>query len=310
MRRGSWDVDARIHDMDLNGVYASLNFPSFVAGFGGGRLQTIISDQELALATVRAYNDWHIEEWAGRYPDRLIPNQITWLHDPEIGAAEIRRNAERGFRALTFPETPHTLGFPTIFDPYWEPIMRACAETDTVLCLHVGSGGTLPPATPGAPSQVTQVLFGVWCMTSAIDWLFSGWPSKYADLKICLSEGGIGWIPAVLDRISAIQRESYRVAAVADWDATPREVFLRNFNFCFLEDRIGLKVIGEIGIDSVMFEVDYPHGDSNWPDSQEIIDGQIKSLPVNIQQNVTWKNASRLFRHPVPEAVQMDPNSF
>src|SRR5919108_6038920 len=81
MRRGAWDIDARIADMDLAGIYASLNFPSFLPGFSGQRLQQTTTDPELALACTRAWNDWHLEAWAGTHPDRIIPCQIPWLLD-------------------------------------------------------------------------------------------------------------------------------------------------------------------------------------------------------------------------------------
>ncbi len=106
MRRGAWDIHERIKDMDLNGVYASVNFPSSLVGFGGQRLATYTDDPELGLAMVRAWNDWHIEEWAGSYPDRIIPLQIPWMYDPIVGAEEIRHNAARGFKAVTFCEAP------------------------------------------------------------------------------------------------------------------------------------------------------------------------------------------------------------
>ena len=86
MRRGAWDIHARVKDMDLNGIYASLNFPSFLPGFAGQRLQQVTKDRDLALASVRAWNDWHLEVWAGSYPDRIIPCQLPWLLDPELGA--------------------------------------------------------------------------------------------------------------------------------------------------------------------------------------------------------------------------------
>ena len=79
VRRGTWDIEARIADMDMDGVYASLNFPSAL-GFGGVRL-TMLDDAEFVLALVRAYNDWHLEEWAGTHPDRIIPCQIPYLLD-------------------------------------------------------------------------------------------------------------------------------------------------------------------------------------------------------------------------------------
>ena len=85
---------------------------SFLPGFVGQRLTTWPNDPDLAFAAMRAYNDWHLDAWCGAAPDRFIPNQITWLRDPEIAAAEIRRNAARGFKALTFSEAPEKLGLP------------------------------------------------------------------------------------------------------------------------------------------------------------------------------------------------------
>src|SRR6202047_4210920 len=110
MRRGAWDIHARVKDMDLNGVYASVNFPSAMAGFCGHRLQLGISDPALALAVTRAYNDWCLESWAGAYPSRFIPCQIPWLLDPQVAADEVRRNASRGFKAISFSEGSEPLG--------------------------------------------------------------------------------------------------------------------------------------------------------------------------------------------------------
>jgi hypothetical protein len=115
MRRGCWDVDARVHDMDLGGIWASLSFPSMITGFCG-RVYSQCSDPELGLAVTRAWNDWMHDEWWQPHPDRIIPMGITFLTDPEAGAAEIRRNAERGFRTVTLPERPHAIGLPSIFD--------------------------------------------------------------------------------------------------------------------------------------------------------------------------------------------------
>ena len=143
MRKGAWDIHERIRDMDVNGIYASLCFPSFLPGFAGQRLQ-VARDPELALATVRAWNDWHLDEWAGSYPGRIIPCQLPYLLDPAVGADEVRRNAERGFKAITFPEMPHALGLPSLHSGHWDPLLRACAETGTVVNLHIGSSSTSP----------------------------------------------------------------------------------------------------------------------------------------------------------------------
>jgi hypothetical protein len=75
MRQGAWDIDARIHDMDLNGIYASVNFPSFLPGFAGQRLQTVTSDPELAMASVRAWKvHTRIESFRARSHGCLTPS--------------------------------------------------------------------------------------------------------------------------------------------------------------------------------------------------------------------------------------------
>src|SRR3954453_22683279 len=122
MRKGAWDIDARVKDMDINGIYASVNFPSGLPGFAGQRLQ-LGHDADLGLAVVRAWNDWLLEEWAQAYPDRIIPCQLPWLLDPNVAAEEIRKNAARGYKAVTFSEAPEKLGLPTLHSGYWDPLM-------------------------------------------------------------------------------------------------------------------------------------------------------------------------------------------
>ena len=102
MRRGCYDIEARVADMDLDGVYATLCFPSLIAGFAG----TIFAkskDAELGLAALRAWNDWHIEEWAGPHPDRVIPLQLAWVNDPEIAAADVRAQRRARLQGRELP---------------------------------------------------------------------------------------------------------------------------------------------------------------------------------------------------------------
>ena len=309
MRRGAWDIDERIHDMDTNGIYASVNFPSFLPGFAGQRLQQVTKDPELAMASVLAWNQWHLEEWAGTHPGRIIPCQIPWLLDPDVGAAMIRSNAELGFRAVSFSEDPSRLGFPSIHSGHWEPFIRACAETDTVINLHIGSSGSSPGTSVDAPPDVTGVLFFAYAIFAAVDWLFSLAAVRYPDLKICLSEGGIGWVPALLDRLDHM--DSYN-DMYGTWrgEATPSEVLQRNFWFCAVEDQSTFPLRHRIGVDHILLESDYPHCDSTWPRTQAVIEEELGGLPADDIRKMTWENASLLYRHPVPRAVQQDPNAF
>jgi predicted TIM-barrel fold metal-dependent hydrolase len=310
MRRGAWDIDARVADMDLNGIYASLNFPSSLAGFAGQRYQLGVADPDLALAVVRAANDWHLEEWAGTHPGRIIPAQIAWLLDPVLAAAEIRANAARGFRAVTFPELPERLGLPSLHTGWWDPFIAACEETGTVICLHVGSSSTAPTTSSDAPADTIGVLFFGWAMFAAVDWLYSKIPVRFPDVKICLSEGGVGWVAGLLDRLDHVGRYQEMFGTWVDIDLTPREVLQRNFWFCAIEDPSGLEQRHRIGIDHVMLESDYPHQDGTWPDTQEILHHQIGHFPADDIRKLTWENASQLFQFPVPESVVADPETF
>src|SRR5580700_822327 len=279
MRRGCWDIDARIADMDINGVWASLNFPSMITGFCG-RVFSAASDPELGLAVTRAWNDWLYEAWWQPYPDRIIPCGITFLADPELGAEEIRRNARRGFRSVTLPERPHRIELPSLFSGYWDPIVAACEETDTVISLHVGSSGM-----PDMPSDSPLValgatLFGQMSLTACAEWLWSGLPVRYPKVKIAMSEGGIGWVAMLLDRLdNIVDRSGYG----GDYDASgllPAHVLGRNVWFCTIDDPSTIETRHRIGIDHIMVEVDYPHGDSTWPDTQSVIERYWGHLPT------------------------------
>jgi predicted TIM-barrel fold metal-dependent hydrolase len=310
MRRGAWDIHARIRDMDIDGVYASVNFPSALVGFSGQRLQRETTDAELALAVVQANNDWHLDEWAGPYPERIIPCQVPYYLDPQIGADEIRRNAARGFKAVSFTEAPEKLGFPSLHTGHWDPIMAACEETDTVVCLHIGSASSLPATAPDAPPDAIGVLAFGFAMFSAVDWLYSMIPVRYPGIKIVMSEGGIAWVPGLMDRLDHVGKYQDMYGTWTGIEPSPSEVFQRNFWHCALDDPSTIRLHDRIGIEHILMEADYPHLDSSWPDTQAVLGEQVRTLAPDEVRKVTWQNAATLFRHPVPAAVIDDPDSF
>ena len=167
--------------MDINGVWASLNFPSMITGFCG-RVFSQAKDPELGLATTRAWNDWFFDEWYSPHPERMIPMGITWLADAEIGAEEIRRNAARGFRSVTLPERPHRIGFPSIFSDYWEPIIagvRGDRHRDQPARRLVRAWPTTPTGAP--PLSLGATLFGQLSLTACAEWLWSAWAVRYPE---------------------------------------------------------------------------------------------------------------------------------
>jgi predicted TIM-barrel fold metal-dependent hydrolase len=303
VRPGCFRIKDRIKDMDINGVWASVNFPSGVTGFGG-TLFSQLEDAEFGLACVRAWNDWLFEAWHGAYPDRIVPLGITFLTDAEKGAAEIRRNAKRGFTAVTMPEQPHQQKLPPIFDRYWEPIIRACAETQTVLNLHVGSSG-FPKMPPGAPMlELGATLFQAMAFESCAEWLWSGWPARYPELKIAMSEGGIAWVAGLIDRVDNLMARSGYGSGWPAKDVTPSECLRRNFWFCMIDDPSTISTRHAIGVENILCESDYPHGDGTWPDTQHVLEKLIGDLPKEEIRMMTHENAAKLYRHPLPKVCR------
>ena len=301
MRRGCFDIDARVVDMDINGVWASLCFPSLVAGFCGSVFSRS-DDPALGLACLRAWNDWHIEVWAGTHPERIIALQLPWLRDVAVAAAEVRANAARGFKAVSFPEFPAKLGLPSIFSGQWDPFFAACQETQTVVCLHTGASAWAPFASPDPVFELFPTLFPVNALVAAAEWLWSGVPVRFPDLAVAMSEGGIGWVPMLLDRVDYVLAHSGSGNESTGWasDLAPSEVLRRNFWFCTIDDPSVIELRHRIGVDHIMLESDYPHADSTWPDTQAVIRQSLGHLPEDEIRMMAAGNAARLFRHPLP----------
>jgi len=298
MRPGCYQPAARVNDMDINGIAASLNFPSALAGFSGTRFADL-NDDELGLACVRAWNDWIIEEWVEPFPTRFIPSQLPWMNDAHVAAEEIRKNAARGFTAVSFSEAPHKVGRPSLHSGYWDPFIAACEETETVINLHTGSSSSIHITADDAPPGVIPILFPICGMFAAVDWLYARVPVRFPGVKIALSEGGIGWVPGLMDRLvhSARHRKYLKETWGSDPEAAGIDFLQRNFWFCALDDPIGFEVADHIGIDHIMIESDYPHEDSTWPDTQALFAEQLEPLTPESVEKVTHLNAAALYRH-------------
>jgi len=284
MRRGCYDPVARVADMDLNHVGASVCFPTYPRFCG--QLFAEREDRAVALACVRAYNDWMVEEWCGDSGGRLIPLCLVPLWDADLAAAEVRRNAARGVRAVAFSELPGKLGLPTIHDPgnYWEPMFRACAETGTAIFMHIGSGSHWITSSPDAPPAVTAALVFVTSVMALTDWLFSGALARHDGLRICFAEGQIGWIPYVLERADNLWKKAVWGTPDNRLPAPPSSYMPQVYG-CFFDDLAGLAARERIGIDQIAFETDYPHQDGTWPHTLDTV----RDFAPQLDATELWK---------------------
>ncbi len=295
MRPGCYDIDERVRDMNANGVLGSMCFPSFVQFCG--QLFARTEDKELALAMLRAYNDWHVESWCGAHPGRFIPLSIPPIWDPALMAEEVRRMASVGCHAVTFSENPSKLGWPSFHSPHWDHFWAACAEEGTVVCLHIGSSSQLAITAPDAPFDVLIALQPVNIIQCAADLLFSPVLRKFPALRIALSEGGIGWIPYFLERVDYVYAHHKAWTGQDFGDKLPSQVFKERNVTCFIDDAFGVENRHHLNMNNVTWECDYPHSDSTWPNAPEIAMKYLAGVPDSEVNKITHENAMRIFRY-------------
>jgi predicted TIM-barrel fold metal-dependent hydrolase len=293
MRPGCFDIAERVKDMDAGGVLGSMCFPSF-PGFAA-RLFAACNDKDLALAVLRAYNDWHVDEWCGSAPGRFIPMGIPVIWDPELAAQEVRRLSEKGVHSLTFTENPAALGYPSFHDPHWDPLWKALVDTGTVMSIHLGSSGKLAVTAPDAPIDVMITLQPMNICQAAADLIWSRVLKEFPAIRIALSEGGIGWIPYFLDRLDRTYEMHHQWTGQDFGGRLPSEVFEEHFLTCFISDPVGITLRHDIGIDNIAWECDYPHSDSSWPSAPEELALVTGDLPDDEVAKITHENAMRWY---------------
>lgn len=309
---GCYEPKARIEDMDIDGVQAALSFPSF-PGFGGGVFHRA-KDKELAELCIKAWNDWQADEWCAYAPDRLIPMALLPVWDVDAAVKEVERMAAKGARTISFPDNPIPLGLPGFTNDYWTPLWDVCEETEMPVSLHFGSGGFVPGfpfsvatgtmgrsaeamAESPVPYAIPTALFASNLMWSSVELLFSGQLQKHPKLQFILAEGGIGWFPYILERADYTW-ERHRWYQNIDKAAKPSELFQKHFWGCFIDDVHGLANLGDgyISADRVMLEVDYPHSDSNWPNSRKRAAEILADVSDEDCHKITELNARKILR--------------
>ena len=295
LRPGCYDLKARVGDMNANGVLGSMCFPSFPAFCG--QIFYGAKDKELALAVLRAYNDWHIDEWCGGAPGRFIPLAIPPIWDPELMAQEVRRVGKKGCHAISFSENPEKLGLPSLQQPHWDPFWSACVDEGAIVCLHFGSGRGMVYPTLDAPMDAVITLMPIAMVDCAADLLWSPVLRRFPGIKFALSEAGLGWIPFFLERIDYVY-EQHRAWTHQDFgDKRPSEVFRDHVVTCFITDKAGIQSRHAVGVENITWECDYPHSDSTWPRSPEKLWAELEGVPDGEIDQITHENAMQHFRY-------------
>lgn len=281
-RDGTWDQTARLADMDLNHCDAAINYPNIFPRFAGqGFLER--ADKDLALACLRIYNDWMIDDWcAGAGKGRLIPLTLVPLWDPALAAEEVRRCAAKGSFAIAFSENVAKLGQPSLYTGAWDVLWEACQETETSVSMHIGSSSSMPTTSDDAPLATSMSMYAQNAQGSLCDWVFSGSLERFPELTIAYAESQVGWMPFQLERMDAVWRDGR--ADIDHVKTLPSAQIKGRVYGCVFDDLHGLINRDAIGTDHILWETDYPHSDGTFPHSRKIARELFAAAGMNAEE--------------------------
>ena len=291
MRPGSWDVKARLADMDRDGIAVDVLY-------GGG--PTRYEDPELRRWCIGRYNDWlfELERQAG---GRLVGVPLLPVNTVEETLAELRRVLAKGARTVQVDAFADNVGAPHYSDPAWEPLWAAVAEAGIPLAFHIqGPRGQalqrLYDATPGVREAfISLAPLGIAELISQL--IFCGACERHPNLHFVVVETGIGWIPFFLERMDGTFRK-HRFWTKSIIKETPSAYWYRQGHATFIEDHPGVKLRHEAGVENVLWSSDYPHSDSTWPRSREVVAEHFADIPDRERDLIVSGNAARLYKLP------------
>jgi len=290
--QGFMDPLARLADMDRDGVWAQVGFPTFPRFAGTRFLET--KDRQLALACVQAYNDFILDEWCATARSRYVALNILPLWDVELAVKEFHRVVDKGAHSITFPEYFAPLGLPSIHSRAWDALFAAASEASIPFSIHFGTSGVLPQPSPDGPSATYIALMGTSSMATCVDYVFSHVFHEFPNVRLALSEGGIGWIPYLKERMD------YTFVRNGIWsglnqDRRPSEVFDQHVFGCFIDDNVGIMNRYLVGVTNIMIESDYPHVDSSFPHTRVRAKELLADVPDDEAHRIAELNARDLY---------------
>jgi predicted TIM-barrel fold metal-dependent hydrolase len=283
IRPSCYDPDERIKDMDIDGVWGALCFPNY-SRFAGHRFFLNVADTDLGYACIRTYNDYLLDEWCATDRNRLFGAAILPLNDIGRAVKELHRVAAKGAKAIAFSENPTVLGLPSVHTDHWDPLMAAADEAGIAICMHIGSSSKLITTSEDAPMTVPTALNGLNSMCAAVDWLLGGLLERFGNLKVILSEGGAGWIPYLLERADkafydARLDTNLEIGQSFKGTVPPSQLFRDHMYACLVDESFALHSLGDIPVENLLWEADFPHGDGRWPENRSTMEKTMADVP-------------------------------
>jgi predicted TIM-barrel fold metal-dependent hydrolase len=281
------DPHLRVKELDRDGVDAEVIYGILAAC-------AKMKDREAANEMLRIYNNF-LHDFCSHYPEREIGLACLPYSDIEAAAAEVRRVAKMGMRGVELSCSWHMM---PMWHPMWDPLWQAVNETQLPLHFH-----TFPAVDPDLRKQFTGdtlramtysglCLFQMTLANILTALMGAAVFERFPNIRVVFGESGIGWIPYVLDRMDFEYQDQYRDLKLK---MLPSEYWRRQCKATFQYDRIGTKLIEDMGVETLMWGSDYPHPDGVWPESEKYIADQFGHLPPDVTYKMTCENAGKFY---------------
>jgi predicted TIM-barrel fold metal-dependent hydrolase len=314
----TWDQAERVKVMDACGIRTAVLYPNF-GGLNASRFIGMRST-EMALAHVRAYNDFQVE-WCANFPGRFVPMLVVPFWDVAEAVAEIERTANMGFGGIVTTGSPQSHGEPFLADPHWNIMWQACVDAGLSVSFHIGSGNTgmmtstpligqkkvaqnrkrieeLTPVGTNLAYSAVPIMLENGKVT--LDLLLSGILIRFPNLKFVSVESGLGWVPFVLEAADYHFEKSRRWLPNHPWgDLRPSDLFHRQVYVNYWYEHLQPWHVEAVGEDNILFETDFPHRTClEESEVKEVVDRLSAELPPRVCEKILWGNAVALYNLP------------
>jgi predicted TIM-barrel fold metal-dependent hydrolase len=289
MRAGLIDGSKRYQDQDADGLAAEFLYPGFFGMFS-------LANTPLQVALQKNYNDW-LHDHCSASNGRLYGLAAIPVQDPEAAASELKRVLDMGFRGgcipcTSPPDTPYA-------DPVYEPIWQMAEEAGFPLSMHVGTNAYVPPEYRGGKARRDAIADYAasqgTVQRTIVELMCRGVCDRHPNLKIVVAEFNAGWIAHWLDRVEQGLQRELRNTSEPYTGAHPHEIWKRQFYATIEDDRPALLTRELIGVDNLMWGSDYPHTDSTWPCSLDVLDELFADIDSTVRDKITADNVKQLY---------------
>ena len=284
LHRGGWDPEARLADQARDGVAAEIIYPTV------GMVLCNHKDFDYKKACFDAYNRW-ITEYCSHAPSRLLGCGQTAMRSPEEGAADLKAIAALGLRGVMMPGDPAQEDYDSeIYNPVWETAI----ELGMPLSFHILTSRSQGPVRGPKINSFLSIIRGNQDIMGTL--IFGGVFERYPELKVVCVEADAGWVPHYMYRMDhAFKRHHNWLAQGVNLSRLPSEYFSENIYTTFQDDWVAFKMVNDMNWRRLMWANDFPHSDSTWPCSQEMLAEQTQNLTSEQTQAILCDNVAQLY---------------